>query len=66
MMSVLAFVTHGAGEYPADMCIGEVQGASELAFEGRPAMRDRVALEETGSVFYLSCPTDLYRIRQQW
>ena len=42
----MGVVAHGAGEDPADMHIGQVQGAGELAFECGPAMSDGVAFEE--------------------
>ncbi|WP_254697346.1 hypothetical protein [Mycobacterium avium] len=59
-------VAHGAGEYPADMYIGEVEGAGELTFQCWAAMRDRIALEEARFVFYfIACLTDLDRIPQQ-
>jgi hypothetical protein len=49
------------------MHIGEIQGAGELALQCWAAMRDRIALEEAGFVFYLiACLTDFDRISQQW
>lgn len=63
----VGIVAHGAGEDPADMHIGEVEGAGELTFEGRPAVRDGVALEEPrlrGDLIPSSA--DLDRITQQW
>ena len=32
----VSVVAYGAGPDPADMYIGEIQGAGELTFEGRP------------------------------
>jgi len=60
-------VAHCAGPDPADMHIGEVQGAGELTFEGRPAVRDGIPLEEPrlrGDLIPSSA--DLDRITQQW
>jgi hypothetical protein len=49
-------VAQGAGEYPAGMDIGEVQGAGELALQCWAAMRDRIALEEIASSEHFSRP----------
>jgi hypothetical protein len=47
--------------------VGEVDRPGELAFESWSAVRDGIALEETGLVFHLiSCFADLDRIAQQW
>ena len=42
----VSVVAYGAGPDPADMYIGEIQGAGELTFEGRPAVRDGVTFEK--------------------
>ena len=41
-------VAHRAGEHPPGVHVGQVQGAGELALQGRAAVRDGVALEEPG------------------
>jgi hypothetical protein len=59
-------VTDGAGEHPAGVHIGQVQRAGELALECGPAVRDGIALEETGFGFhFVGGFTDRDRISQQ-
>ena len=62
----MGVVTHGAREGPAGVHTGQIQGPGELAFERRPAVGDRVALEKSWRSFDLiSGFTDLDRRAQQ-
>jgi len=56
-------VTHRLGEHPPCVHAGQVQGPRELALQGRPAVRDRVALEESRFVLGL-VPGLAYRDRR--
>ena len=59
-------VTDTGGEGPARVDIGEIQGASELAFEGGATVCGRVTFEETrGGFDFVSCCADLDRRTQQ-
>ena len=62
----MGVVAHGAGEDPAGVHIGQIQGPGELAFERRPAVGDGVALEEPWRSFDLIAGfADLDRRAQQ-
>ena len=55
-----------AGEDPPGVHVGQVQGAGELALEGRAAVRDGVALEEPRlGLDLIACLADLDRRPQQ-